>query len=88
MHYSRMQWLSLLPRTPTPSPPPMHATHAPLSPPTSLLSCMPPFVTHSPTPFATYAPLRHAQPPSPTEFLTHACEKITFPQLLLRTVTT
>ena len=25
-------------------------------------------------------------PPPPTEFLTHACEKITFPQLRLRTV--
>ena len=85
---SRMQWLSLLPRTPTSSPPRhVPAIPAPLSPPTSPLPCTPPFVTHSPTPFATYAPLRHARPP-PTEFLTHACENITFPQLLLRTVTT
>ena len=29
----------------------------------------------------------HAPPLLWTEFLTHACENITFPQLLLRTVT-
>ena len=37
----------------------------------------PPFTTHAP-PFAAHAPQ--------TEFLTHACENITFPQLLLRAV--
>ena len=40
----------------------------------------------------THMPSHHACPPLPrmpllwTEFLTHACENITFPQLLLRTV--
>ena len=57
------------------------ATHAPL-PYTPLtyhthpLPCMPPCHIH---PTAMHAPPR-------SEFLTHACENITFPQLLLRTV--
>ena len=35
-----------------------------------------------------YIPWTQRQTPPPrTEFLTHACENITFPQLLLRTVT-
>ena len=55
----------------------------PRTPPaTRPLPCMPP--TMQPPP-ATHAPLHHARPPW-TEFVTHACENITFPQLLLRTV--
>ena len=60
-------------------------------------SCMPPAMhtplphmpraTHTPIPHPCMTPLPH-MPPSLlwTEFLTHACENITFPQLLLRAV--
>ena len=48
----------------------------------------------SPPPFAMHTPLCHTRPPpftmhTPmwTEFLKHPCENITFPQLLLQTVT-
>ena len=65
-------------------PPP--ATHASLlcTPPATHtpLPCMPP-ATHTPT---THTPLPCMPPPLWTEFLTHACENITFPQLLLRTI--
>ena len=72
------------------------AIHAPRH--TCPLPCMPP-ATHAPchahpclpctppamqSPSATLAPTMHA--PLWTEFLTHACENITFPQFRLRTV--
>ena len=76
---------------------PLPATHAPTAMHVSLPCMTPPH-----TPPATYAPLPcippcHTCPPPPhmpplpcsppwTEFLTHACENITFPQLLLWTV--
>ena len=66
--------------------PPPPATHAPCHacPPAlhTPLPCMPPCHT---------CPLPCMLPPPPpqwTEFLTHACENITFPQLLLQTVLT
>ena len=60
------------------------AMHAPL-PHTPTLPCMPPTLTHTWPLHYTYAALHHACPLW-TDFLTHACENITFPQLLLRTV--
>ena len=61
---------------------------------TPSLPCMPPsphifpFAMH--TSFTTHTPLRHACRPSPythpPDRMTDACENITFPQLLLRTV--
>ena len=66
---------------PLPCMPPHHthtpATHAPLT-------CTPPPCHTCPQP-CTH-PLPCTSPPPWTEFLTHACENITFPQLLLRTV--
>ena len=59
------------------------ATHTPLScmPPAThtSLPCMPPCHTH---PLPCLPPTPH----TPCGFLTHACENITFPQLLLWTV--
>ena len=57
--------------------------HAPLCH-TYLLhhACPPLFAMH--VPFAMYVPLCHAHPP--VDRMTDACENITFPQLLLRTV--
>ena len=71
------------------TPPAMHAScHS------CPLPCMSP-TTHAPT---THTPLPHmppamyallpCMPPPCTELLTQACENITFPQLLLRTVMT
>ena len=60
-------------------PPTMHAPCHKCS-----LPRMPP-VMHAPLP-CTHPPAMHAPPW--TEFLTHSCEIITFPQLLLRLVTT
>ena len=74
------------------------ATHAPCHTcprchahplPRMLLSqCMPPFTTRTPLchtcpSFAMHIPLFTIHAPLWTEFLTHACENITFPQLLL-----
>ena len=56
------------------TPPAMHAPHA----------CPLPQMSHFPHP-VMHAPLPHMHPLW-TEFLTHACENITFPQLLLLTV--
>ena len=67
---------------------PPFTTHVPLLP------HMPSFDTHAPLhhtcpPFAMHAPPSPCTPPPPwTEFLTHTCENITFPQQLLRTVMT
>ena len=65
---------------PPPCTPPCHTCPHHAWPPCHAcfpLPCMPP--SHHACPPAMHAPLW-------TEFLTHACENITFPQLLLRTV--
>ena len=57
-----------------------HAMHTPHSPHM-------PLICHACPLFATHAPFPSPRMPPPrTEFLTQACENITFPQLLLRTV--
>ena len=77
------------------------ATHAPLpcicptmhAPSHHVCPCHACPLPHMPP--VMHAPLSHMSPPHnppamhtpQTEFLTHACESITFPQLLLRTVT-
>ena len=62
--------VAVSPATHVPPPYPRTAMHVPLLP------CVPPSCHTGP----------YACPPMWTEFLTHACENITFPQLLLRTV--
>ena len=96
-----MQWLSFLPRMPPshapPTPPCMPtyhtcppAAHAPHH--TCHLPCTS-SLPYTPPPPPCMAPSQNAPshacpslPPPWAEFLTHACENITFPQLLLRTV--
>ena len=64
-----------------------HPCHAPLCH-TPSLSCIPPFPTHPHTPFTMHTSFAMDALPLWTEFLTHAYENITFPQLLLQTVIT
>ena len=88
-HLSCHACMPLATHTPLPHmPPAMHASlpHLPHTPLPHTHPC------HTCLPLATHAPLPRMPPchtPHPmwTEFLTHACENITFPQLLLRTVT-
>ena len=86
MHSSRMRTVRCSGRLSCHARPPP-ATHAPLR-------HTRPSVPHTPplprTPLLRHAclPLCHACPLLCTEFLTHTCENITFPQLLLRTVKT
>ena len=97
--YRTFQWPSLLPRMPPPPPhhacPPIPNTRTAMHTPathTLPLPSMPPFTMPTPLPhmpplpctppFATQPP-----PPPPTvDRMIDACENITFPQLLLRTV--
>ena len=66
--------------------PPSPTMHAPTTTPPQLPHMPPPRIT--PAMHAPCTPSCHTCPPHLwTEFLTHACENITFPQLLLRTVT-
>ena len=73
--------------------PPSHMPSLPCMPPPPRMPSlphMPPPATHAPPAMHTPPPhmsLLPSMPPPPwTEFLTHACENITFPQLLLRMV--
>ena len=88
MQSSRMRTICCSGRLSRPAHPP--ATHAP-DHATPYHACPP--ATHTPCqicplPCTTppcHAPC-HAQPPPPVDRMTDACENITFPQLLLRTV--
>ena len=93
-HTYPLSWMPPALHAPPPCTPP--AMHAPL-PCTHPLPCTPPCYA---CPLAMHTPPCHAVPPLPcmpplphtpppilwTEYLTHVCENITFPQLLLRTV--
>ena len=63
-------------------------THVPPSPhvPPLFHHACPPFTMHAPFTLHREYPLRHAPAPPPVDRMTDACENITFPQLLLRTV--
>ena len=97
MHSSRMRTVRFsgrlsyharpMPRIPpTVHTPPMRMPPAMHAPPFMLLPCMP-LPTHAPCHACPSAPMPPATHPHLwTEILTHACENITFPQLLLRKV--
>ena len=91
--YCLLQWLSLLPCMS----PPCHTCPLPYTPPPIMHApihhaCPPPFTMHAPLHHACPPPLPHMPPfchvcPPVDRRMIHACQNITFPQLLLRTVT-
>ena len=98
MHYSRMRTVLCSGYLSYACPPHYACPPATHGPPAQMphchaypLPCMPTTMhtplCHAHPNFATHAPFAmHPHPPLWTEGMTHVCENITFPQLLLRTV--